>query len=265
MQRLQELYLDHFAIPRPGRAAFVAELQDILLPRFIQYARFAWMAASPYQPAMTQGKVDPVTAYLINATEASPADILRFSDVQEQLGLYAFLEDFARSPDYHWLASMPVDPADYRLLREAGHPDPQSAAQAYLQRAAQDPAQVAAPKKLLERVADSVGKIHHAFFGKKDPAEAGPRRNRKAAIFSINRVTMLGLAKIFSGLTTWAGNTAAVAVLPILIVTSVAGGLVLVLDGYNDIQENLEQSKGANETGRDAEQEGGSVAQAATP
>ncbi|RPJ51602.1 MAG: nuclear transport factor 2 family protein [Chloroflexi bacterium] len=248
LRQIQEMLLDYFAIPRPGKSSMITELQDILLPRFIQDARFAWMAVSPYHSTLVDN-VDQVLKYLEFAILDIPQNILRFSEIQERLGFYAFLEELARSPYYPWLVSLPLDPSDVRLLKESGHPNPDVALTAYLQRAAQERAVVSAPKKVLDWAEGFVGKMKQSFMGLK----------QKQPVIPINRHTLSGLAKVSSGLALWAGNAATMPFTAIVIVPCATAGLVAVLDGVNDIKDQSEQTNGAKskETGKADAPQGG--------
>jgi hypothetical protein len=44
--RLKELVLDHLGLPRPGAGKHLEQLQDQLLPSFMETARHASLAAS---------------------------------------------------------------------------------------------------------------------------------------------------------------------------------------------------------------------------
>jgi hypothetical protein len=46
--QLGELVLDHLGIPRPSANKHIQELQDELLPKFLETARLAWMASAPH-------------------------------------------------------------------------------------------------------------------------------------------------------------------------------------------------------------------------
>jgi len=53
MARLSEMVLGHLGIPRPGGQEHVRQLQDGLMPYFMDAARQAWMVATAPVPLPT--------------------------------------------------------------------------------------------------------------------------------------------------------------------------------------------------------------------
>ena len=75
-KHLAELVLEHFGIPRSGRAKDLEILEESLLPIFIQAARHAWITAATVgvlSPRRTAE--DPSYRFLESATERHSADV----------------------------------------------------------------------------------------------------------------------------------------------------------------------------------------------
>ncbi len=241
LARLREMVLDHLAIPRPGRQKHMIELEDNLLPNFMETAQHAWMAASIYQPTrIADDSPDPVLAYLQGATEARTTDIERFNDILENLGVHGLMEAVAASPEIRMLGSIPVDPYEARLLQSAGHPNPYQAGLEYFQHAAAHPDMLSASEEQFEKAVQASLAAHSNintiinFNIRPNPpvAEAKKPNRRKIA---------LGLGKLFSGLILTTGDllslpslTLAAVTAPIIL-TSVAGGIVAVGEGAGEL------------------------------
>jgi hypothetical protein len=88
MQRLHELVLDHLGMPRPKQSSHIQVLQNELLPAFIDLARHAWLASSPW-PLKTGMPVNeqshPVYRYLKMLTENRLEEINILKDLLEEL------------------------------------------------------------------------------------------------------------------------------------------------------------------------------------
>ena len=156
MGRLAEMVLDHLGIPRAGTSKHVQQLQDHLLPTFIDAARLSWLAASLVPPQTGTLPNEPshvVYRYLHAATESRPPEIGTLNNILEELGVHALLDDVASSPDVAMLGSMPVDPYEERLLRASGHPNPGQAGMECLRRAAENPGVLSSSEGNLEEAA----------------------------------------------------------------------------------------------------------------
>jgi hypothetical protein len=81
------------------------DLQDDLLPAFIETARYAWLAASPYQlPRTTNAPPDQLLSYLTQATEQNGSKIERLEKILDAWGVESLLEELAVSPHASRLA-----------------------------------------------------------------------------------------------------------------------------------------------------------------
>jgi hypothetical protein len=245
--QLREIVLDHLGIPRPGQRKHIDELQDTLLPAFMETAQHAWMATSPYQlPRTSNSPADPILAYLHAAAEINKPKIKMLNDILEELGVHALLEDVAASPHVAKLGEMTLDPYEARLLRATGHPDPREAALEYLRLAAQNPGWLSASDKQLEKAADaslkSQSNITNIINVNIPPAVApgqAAKRPKRRHLFT-------GLGALFSGLVLTTGNAIFIPSVPLTVATaipiagSLAAGVAAIGKGAGELREEGE-------------------------
>jgi hypothetical protein len=140
LNELNEMVLDHLGIPRPGADHHISALQGVLLPDFMQTARYAWLMLSPYQPVQTRNAPnDPIMETLIRAAESRQINIRELNEILDYLGVHALLEDVVTSGMAPSLSQVQLDPYEKRLLEATGHPSPQEAPLQYLILAATNP------------------------------------------------------------------------------------------------------------------------------
>jgi hypothetical protein len=245
MDRLREMVLDHLSVPRPRTTRHVQDLQDRMLPEFMDAARCAWLAASspipPHEETQPAGPGHPVYEYLRSKTETLPSEeIPMLNAALEELGAHGLLDDVANSRDVVLLPEMPVHPYERRLLRMVGHPDPGSVVTECLTHAAQEPSVLSSAPETIEKAARACGMAHGdiGLFVSQFQGAPAPQRAK------VNRRKLFGgLAKLFSGLVLLAGNAAVIptlamegtAALPLL--SSLAGGVAAVGDGVGLLLE----------------------------
>jgi hypothetical protein len=254
MDRLKEMVLDHLGIPRPGQTKHIQELQDNLLPTFMESSRQAWLATSP----MTMPD-SPILRNLSSATETYPQDVQKLNDILEDMGVHDLLRDVAASPDVSMLKDIPLDPYEQRLLRVAGHPNPDEAAREFLRHAAKDPSLLASPSAKLEeagRVSLSAHGDINIFITQQSTrsSEADPNHTAKKPK---KRKLFTGLGKLFSGTVLVAGNAAviptvtmvSVAAIPVL--GSLAAGIAAVGEGVGQLLREGDQLRQGKSDGND--------------
>jgi hypothetical protein len=254
MGRLKELVLDHLGIPRPGASQHLQQLQDQLLPSFMETARYAWLAASPMHPMPTPN--DPIHQYFSGLPNRT-LEIGKLNSILEELGVHDLLRDVADSSDVTALGSLPLDPYEERLLRAVGHPKPDMAALEYLRHVVQDPSLLASPSKKLEEAAQVTLNVHgdinviinqpsapptpvppapQAPPGIVAPAPEKPKRRR---LFS-------GLGKLFSGFVLLGGNTIVIptvtigSLIALPVLGSLAAGMAAVAEGIGHLRREGE-------------------------
>ena len=246
MAQIQEMVMDHLGIPRPGQSEHIHELQDNLMPAFMETARYAWLAQSPYQvPRTTNSPTDPAVGYLQSATEANAAKVDQMNQILNALGVHALLEDVAASPQVANLSGQPLEPYELRLLRAAGHPNPEEVLRVYLQRAARNPEMLASSEEQLNKAAQASLSAHSIINStininvtppgatQNDPATAKTKPNP--------RKLFTGLGTLFSGLVLIAGDAVLIPSIPALgvtaipIVSSLAEGVAAVGKGSGEL------------------------------
>lgn len=246
MQRLRELVLDHLGIPRPRQSAHLQALQDDLLPAFMDLARHAWLASSPYpleQEKLGNWERHPVYDYLFRVTETYPQKVRQLDSILEDLGVHALLEDIGRSPDAALLAEVPLDPYERRLLRAAGHPEPEAAVRAYLRYATAHPEVLRGSSGQLDQAGAALLKAHgnitvvidvNATPPPQAPANPPAPKPKRMKLFG-------GIGKLAGGLVLLTGNAmlipsvtiVSIAALPVL--GSLAAGIGGVGEGVSSL------------------------------
>ena len=236
-ERLEEMILDHLGLPRPGTSAYVQEIQDKLLPGFIEASRNAWMAASPMiKPNQT------IYSNLSDSAESVSEQFEQLNVILGEMGVTELLQDMAASPLANLLAKIPIDSYESRILRAAGHPNPERVVGELLRRAAKNPTLMSSPSITLDKAAKCSMDVHTEInFNQLKPkppsAKPTPKKSRKSAL--LNRVK--GAGKLFSGTALLAGNALMIpnvsftTVLAIPVLGSLASGITYVVDGVQDI------------------------------
>ncbi|SRR6266568_181534 len=251
MDRLKEMVLDHLGIPRPGTSKHIQELQDHLLPSFMQTARHAWLLAAPLSLPN-----EPSYHYFQNAlAQVHPGEIRTLNTTLETLGVHDLLRDISNSPDVAMLGSLPIDPYEERLLRTAGHPKPRAAVMEYLRLASKEPGFLASPSKKLEEAAKITIEVHGDINllwtqqSAQPPPQAAP--NPQATVSPTpekpkRRKLFSGVAQLFSGLVLLTGNAIVIptvtigGVMALPILASLAGGIVAVGEGIAQLRREGE-------------------------
>jgi hypothetical protein len=254
-KQLTELALEHFGIPRSGRFKDLQELEEDLLPTFIQMARHSWIAATTVGVLSASRAVDdPSYSFLASATERHSEYVHRLNCILEEIGVNDFLRDLSVSPYVAALSSIPVDPYEERLLKAAAHPNPGAVVPELLQRVAADPSLIASPSDKLEQAAQALLRVHEQIpINKNRKAPEKPPALPKSAAPSPDtakpkrRRLFTGLGSLLSGLVLLAGNgifipsvvtTGGLAAFPFI--GSVAGGIAAVGKGAGDLNREGE-------------------------
>jgi hypothetical protein len=248
-KHLTELVLEHFGIPQPFRTKYLRELEEDLLPIFIQMARDSWTLRQLLVVRGTRAGDDSFLAY---ATQRGPEDVGRLNYALEEIGVNDFLRDLAVSPYVAMLGSLPVDPYEERLLKATAHPNPGAVVPELLQRVAADPSLIASPSDKLGQAAQTLLRIHEEIHSKEKAADKPSAPPKSAApspdtMRPKRRRLFTGLGSLFSGLVLLAGNgifipsvitTGGLAAVPLI--ASVAGGIAAVGKGAGDLNREGE-------------------------
>lgn len=254
LQRLKELVLDYLGLPRPKQSVHIQALQDELLPLFIDLARHAALASSPFPLQIGTLPGEPrntVDRYLQVATESRPEEIRRLNEILGELGVHALLEAVANSPDVGMVSQLPVDPYDVRLLREAGHRNPSTGVQAFLHVAAKRHQMLAESEAELQKAERAMLQAHrdiNVIIHPPDPTQSGPRAAARtvpapAGPVGVEKPKRLklftGLGKLASGLVLLSGNAIVIPTLTMGSMTalpvlgSLAAGIAAVGEGVS--------------------------------
>jgi hypothetical protein len=115
-RRLARLVASFLGVPQPGHYRRQQELQDELLPRFIENARLSWLLSEPHQ-----ADLGCVYSALNRGSQSAPNQIRRLKELLEEMRVLDLLEAVADSPDLPVLANL-RSAYEVRLLSYAGHP-----------------------------------------------------------------------------------------------------------------------------------------------
>jgi hypothetical protein len=245
---LQELALEHLGMPRPGMKYQTSQLQDDLLPAFMETARYSWLASSSYQRLRKlEDPQDPALLYLVKATELDATRIEQLEQILNAWGVQDMLEDMVASPYSPSLGRISLDPYDSRLLKATGYPSPQDALSRFLQVAAQNTELIADLEQTLEEARKAALKAHKAILGmlgenrpSHKPVLQPPKPPKRRKLFT-------GLGTLFSGLVLVTGNSLIIPTVPMVGVTalqvvgSIAAGLAASGKGIGDLLNEGEE------------------------
>lgn len=232
MSQLTEMVRDHLGIPRAGTSKHMQELQDELLPAFLETARLAWMTAAT--PAPKSVPNNAIHNALTDATEVRPSDIAKLNYVLEELGVHDLLDDLAASRYAVMLDKLPLDSYEARLLKAAGDPNAESSPREFLTRAAQVPECLASPDKTLEKAQKASLAAHSnlsVVVNISPIVPATPKTKPK------RRKMLSGLGKMFSGLVLVTGNAIVIptvtinSIMALPVLASIAAGIAAVGEG----------------------------------
>jgi hypothetical protein len=238
INRLKEIVLDHLGLPRPGTAKHVQELQDWLLPRFIERSRHAWLAASPI-PLPNDGST---WSYLVGQTQQAPMEVDRLNQILQDMGIHELLQDVADSPDVKAMSEVSVDPYEERILKAVGHPNPGPWMKHLLTAVSNNPSILSNTDQKLREANEATLNAHRNInliinippgIAVPPPSAPAPEKPKRRKIFT-------GLGKLFSGLALLSGNaivvpTVVMGVTALPVITSLAGGIAAVSDGIGQL------------------------------
>lgn len=251
-RRLARLVASFLGVPQPGHYSRQQELQDELLPRFLENARLSWLLSEPHQADLRCAYT-----YLGSGTQAemSGDQIRRLKKVLEEMRVLDLLEAAADSPDLPALLN--VRPAyEVRLLNQAGHPRASDEFPALMRKVVANPTILAEARQTLDQAVVAAHNAH-LNISKFTSPQPGPKPRTKAAQAKAvqalveqqpkKRKLFGGLGSLFSGLVLLAGDGAAPAIVapvagPLIsllylpLVGSFAGGIAAVGKGVGDLR-----------------------------
>jgi len=246
MNRLKELVLDHLGMPRPGAIKHAQDLQDRLLPAFIERSRHAWLLAASPMPLPN----DPSSwSYLAGQTQSGTHEIDSLNKIFEEMGVHDLMQDVADSPEITAMSDMPVDPYEERILKAAGHPNPSPVMKQLLLNVAKDPGILANSNAKLRQASQASLRAHRDIniiiklegpMPAAAPVAVAPASPSATSEKPKRRKLLTGLGKLFSGLPLLSGNGILVPTVPmgltaVPVFGSLAGGFAFVTEGVGQL------------------------------
>jgi hypothetical protein len=240
-RRLANLVRSFLGVPRPAHYKNQQELNDELLPWFVEYARLSWLLAEPHSL-----NLDCAYNALAKETgENGPNRITRLRDVLEEMRVFELLEAAAASPDVGALINR-RSTYEVQLLNQCGHPRAFDEFEDLLRRVTADPEMLANARQTLDEAANKTKAVSgdiailppHVKQGSilhPSPPADDQQLPKKRKLFT-------GLGSIFAGTVLLAGNgvaTPTVVITPPValgLLSSFSGGIAAVGKGIGDLR-----------------------------